>query len=77
MASINLSELRNTRLLKSLLQEGKTVDLRDRSHTIARIVPVRIDEAPKDPDFAARRRKIFGKRQVPGSDIVISERGRF
>jgi hypothetical protein len=29
------------------------------------------------PDFAARRRKIFGDRILPGADLVIEERGRY
>jgi hypothetical protein len=29
------------------------------------------------PDFAARRKKIFGDRVLPGADIVTEERGRF
>jgi len=29
------------------------------------------------PDFAARRKKMFGDRVLPGADIVIEERGRY
>jgi hypothetical protein len=29
------------------------------------------------PDFAARAKKIFGDRILPGADIVIEERGRY
>ena len=77
MTSISLRQLRDTRRLKSWLRAGKTVELRERNQVIARIVP----EAPavrpaKVPDFAARRKKIFGDRIVPGADLVISERGR-
>ena len=36
------------------------------------------EEKPvKWPDFAARRKKIFGDRILPGADIVIEERGRY
>lgn len=53
------------------------MELRDRDRVIAHIVPEKQDEKPvKWPDFAARRRKIFGDRILPGADIVIEERGR-
>jgi hypothetical protein len=66
------------RRLKSLLRAGKTVELRDRDRVIAHIVPEKQDEKPvKWPDFAARSRKIFGDRILPGADIVIEERGRY
>lgn len=54
------------------------MELRDRDRVIAHIVPEKQDEKPvKWPDFAARRRKIFGDRILPGADIVIEERGRY
>ncbi len=70
--------LRDTKRLKSWLRAGKTVELRDRNHVIARIVPEKQEEKPvKWPDLAARRKKIFGDRVLPGADIVIEERGRY
>lgn len=78
MSSLNLRQLRDTRLLKSWLRAGKTVELRERNQVIARIVPEASGVRPVAmPDFAARRRKIFGDRVLPGSDLVISERGRY
>ena len=77
MGSINLTQLRNTRLLKSLLRTGETIELLDRKRVIARIEPEPIGARPQLPDFAARRAKIFGKRVFPGSALVISERGRY
>lgn len=78
MPTVNIRELRETRRLKAWLRAGKTVDLRERQEIIARIVPEPNKAAPRDwPDFAARRRRIFGKRQLPGADLVIEERGRF
>ena len=78
MASLNLRQLRDTRLLKSWLRAGKTVELRERDKVIARIVPELAAPKPVEwPDFAARRAKIFGKRILPGSATVISERGRY
>ena len=78
MLSMNLRQLRDTRLLKTWLRAGKTVELRDRDRVIARIVPESAAAQPVEwPDFAAERAKIFGKRILPGSAIVISERGRY
>lgn len=76
--SVNIRELRETRRLKAWLRAGKTVELRERQEVIARIVPEASKTTPQDwPDFARRRLRIFGKRQLPGADVVIEERGRF
>ena len=78
ISSLNLRQLRDTRLLKSWLRAGKTVELRERNQVIARIVPETAGApVPAMPDFAARRRKIFGTRVLPGADLVIAERGCF
>lgn len=78
MHSLNMRGLRDTKRLKTWLRAGKTVELRDRDRVIARIVPEKQEEKPvKWPDFAARRKKIFGDRILPGADIVIEERGRY
>lgn len=78
MPSVNIRQLRDTRRLKELLSAGQTVELRERQKVIARIVPADTQSAPEDwPDFALRRRKIFGKRRLSGADLVIEERGRF
>jgi antitoxin (DNA-binding transcriptional repressor) of toxin-antitoxin stability system len=77
--NVNIRQLRDTRKLKAWLRAGKTIVLRERNQVIARIVP----EGPerqrpvKYPDFAARAKKIFGDRVLPGSKMVIEERGRF
>lgn len=78
MPSVNIRQLRDTRRLKAWLRAGKTVELRERDKLIARIVPEKEEKAPvKWPDFAARRKKIFGDRILPGADLVIEERGRY
>jgi hypothetical protein len=78
MHSMNIRQLRDTRKLKTWLRAGQTVELRERERVIARIVPEKIEEKPvKWPDFEARARKIFGDKMVPGSAIVIQERGRY
>jgi antitoxin (DNA-binding transcriptional repressor) of toxin-antitoxin stability system len=55
------------------------VELRERDRVIARIVPANQPAKPSAewPDFAARARKIFGGRILPGADLVIKERGRY
>ena len=79
MPSVNMRQLRDTKRLKSWLRAGKTVELRERDRLIARIVPEK--ETPKQPvewpDFAARRRKIFGDRILTIVDDLINDRGRY
>ena len=77
--SVNLRQLRDTRRLKSWLRAGNTVELRERDRVIARIVPANQPAQPSVewPDFAARRKKIFGDRILPGADLLIKERGRY
>jgi hypothetical protein len=77
MTSINLRQLRDTRQLKTWLQAGKTVELRERDRVIGRIVPeVQVEQAREIPDFAGRAKKIFGDRVLPGADLLIAERRR-
>lgn len=79
MPSLNLRQLRDTRRLKSWLRAGNTVELRERDRVIARIVPAGQPARPGGewPDFAARAKKIFGNRILPGADLVVEERGRY
>lgn len=79
--SITISQLRDTRRLKTWLRRGITVRLTDRGRFIGRIVPeptsLQRRKNPQWPDFAARSRAIFGNRVIPGSDLLIAERGRW
>jgi len=77
--SLNLRQLRDTRRLKNWLRAGNTVELRERDRVIARIVPANqpAQSNTEWPDFAARAKKIFGERILPGADLVIKERGRY
>ena len=78
MPTVNIRQLRDTRQLKAWLRAGKTVELRERERVIARIVPDGAETSPGEwPDFALRRKTTFGSRTLPGSDLVIKERGRF
>ena len=78
MPSMNLRQLRDTRKLKAWLKAGKTVELRERDRLLGHVVPESSAKRPVTwPDFAARARRIFGERVVPGADLAIKERGRF
>jgi antitoxin (DNA-binding transcriptional repressor) of toxin-antitoxin stability system len=78
MPSLNMRQLRDTRRLKAWLRAGNTVELRERDRVIARIVPEERGQSSVEwPDFSARRKKIFGDRVLPGTDLVIKERGRY
>jgi antitoxin (DNA-binding transcriptional repressor) of toxin-antitoxin stability system len=75
MPSVNLRQLRDTRELLRWLEAGEVVDLRKRNRVVARIVP----ESPRPqsvewPDFAARRRAIFGDRVIPAVEMLIEDR---
>lgn len=78
MPKVNIRQLRDTRKLKAWLRAGKTVELRERDKVIARIVPATEQEAIGElPDFAARRKSIFGDRVLLGADLLTEERGRY
>ncbi len=75
MPSVNLRQLRDTRQLIAWLDAGEVVELRKRNRVVARIVP----ESPRPertewPDFAARRRAIFGARVLTPVADLIEER---
>lgn len=78
MPSVNIRQLRDTKKLKAWLRSGKTVELRERDKLIARIVPEKeADRSVQWPDFAARRKRIFGERVLTVVDDLIRDRGRF
>jgi len=79
MPSVNIRQLRDTKKLKAWLRAGKTVELRERDKLIARIVPEKEEpKAPvKWPDFAARRKEIFGSRVLPIVEDMLDDRGRY
>jgi antitoxin (DNA-binding transcriptional repressor) of toxin-antitoxin stability system len=77
MPSVNIRELRDTKRLKTWLRAGKTVELRERNKLIAKIVPEK-DESKRPvqlPDFAARRKAMFGDRIFP--NVILEDRGRY
>jgi antitoxin (DNA-binding transcriptional repressor) of toxin-antitoxin stability system len=72
MPSVNVRQLRDSRQLFKWLDAGEVVELKKRNRVVARIVP----ESPRIepmiiPDFAARRRAIFGDRVLtPVADLI-------
>ncbi len=75
---MNLRQLRDTRKLKAWLRAGKSVELKERDRVIGRIVPENGRETPvKYPDFAARRKKIFGDQVLTVVDDFLKDRGRY
>jgi antitoxin (DNA-binding transcriptional repressor) of toxin-antitoxin stability system len=64
--------------IESRLQQGEEVEICKRRRVIARLVPVRPRRAAY-PDFAARRKQIFGGRimKVSGAQRLAEERDRF
>jgi hypothetical protein len=75
MRSTNLRQLRDTRQLKAWLKAGETVELRERNTILGRIIPEMPLLAPvQRPDFAARRKALFGDRTVNAVEILIEER---
>ena len=71
MQSINLRQLRDTRQLKAWLKAGETVELRERDQILAKIVPEETPKPPVEwPDFAARRRRIFGDRVFEENGVL-------
>ena len=71
MPSVNLRQLRDTKKLKAWLAAGETVELRERDRVLARIVPERPQEKPKEwPDFAARLKQMWGDRVFDNQAIL-------
>jgi antitoxin (DNA-binding transcriptional repressor) of toxin-antitoxin stability system len=72
---MNLRQLRDTRQLLVWLEAGEVVELRKRDRVVARIVPESPSIATIEwPDFAARLKRNFGDKILPGADLLIEER---
>lgn len=75
MQSITLRQLRDTKQVKTWLRAGVHIEVRERGEVIADLVP-RTPPKPavEWPDFAARRRAIFGDRVLTAVDDLIKDR---
>ena len=79
METMTIRELRDTRRLQALLRSGKQIELRYRTRVIGHIMPEQKPEEPTKiewPDFAARRRKIFGDRDLNAVENFLKDRHR-
>jgi hypothetical protein len=77
MPTLNMRGLRDTRKLKALLRQGKSIELRDRNRVIGRIVPEPSSEEVKEwPDFQARHKEIFGDRVLNAVQNFLEDRHR-
>jgi len=75
MPSVNLRQLRDTRQIKAWLKAGVQIEVRERNQVLGDLVPrtpPRIQPIER-PDFAARRRAIFGDYVFP-ENIVVEAR---
>jgi antitoxin (DNA-binding transcriptional repressor) of toxin-antitoxin stability system len=78
MAVTNMRGLRDTRRIKAWLRAGESIEIRDRNEVIGRILPEKKKPRKKDwPDFAARRKEIFGDRILPAVDDFLEDRHRW
>jgi hypothetical protein len=74
MQTITLRQLRDTKQVKEWLRAGIHIEVRERGEVIGDLVP-RTPPVPPSalPDFAARRRRIFGDYVFP-ENIVVEAR---
>ena len=61
--------------MKEWLAAGETVELRERDRVLAKIVPERPDDQPREwPDFEARLKEMWGDRVFPAVDTLLEDR---
>jgi len=79
MAKATVRQLRyNFRAIEARLNRGEEIELYKRKKMIGRLIPA-APQGEAYPDFAANRRRIFGKKKlkVTGTQIVSESRGRY
>jgi antitoxin (DNA-binding transcriptional repressor) of toxin-antitoxin stability system len=75
MQTITLRQLRDTKQVKAWLRAGVHIEVRERGEVIGDLVPrTPVKPTVEWPDFAARRRAIFGDRVLTVVDDLIRER---
>lgn len=81
MQSITLRQLRDTRQVKAWLKAGVQIEVRERNQVLGDLVPRTLSKPSPvaRPDFAARRRAIFGDRVLtPVTDLLADrEKSRY
>ena len=79
MAKATVRQLRyHFREIEARLNKGEEIELYKRKKMIGRLVPVRL-KSEEYPDFAALRRRIFGKKKskITGTQLVSEQRGEY
>jgi antitoxin (DNA-binding transcriptional repressor) of toxin-antitoxin stability system len=66
-------------VVENLLRDGEEIHITKRKRVIARLLPPQPSSPVPRPDFAARVKKIFGKKRlkVSGAEQLAAERERF
>jgi antitoxin (DNA-binding transcriptional repressor) of toxin-antitoxin stability system len=84
MKSVSIRDLSSDSLrIEEMLRAGETIRLTRNRRVFARLVPDSEPESTQSPvkwpDFAARRKAIFGDRclEVTGAEIVAMDRDRY
>jgi antitoxin (DNA-binding transcriptional repressor) of toxin-antitoxin stability system len=79
MAKATVRQLRyHFREIEARLNKGEEIELYKRKKMIGRLVPVRL-KSEEYPDFAALRRRVFGKKKskITGTQLVSEQRGDY
>ena len=79
MAKATVRQLRyHFREIEARLNKGEEIELYKRKKMIGRLVPVRL-KSEEYPDFAALRRRTFGKKKskITGTQLVSEQRGEY
>ena len=65
--------------IEHLLRQGEEIQITKRRRVIARLVPERVPDLVKVPDFLARLRAIYGDNvvAVSGAELVAQDRSRY
>jgi antitoxin (DNA-binding transcriptional repressor) of toxin-antitoxin stability system len=63
-------------VVEDLLREGEEIQITKRKRVIGRLLPPEPVQPPKLPDFAARRKKIFGNKKlnISGAQQIAEDR---
>ena len=62
--------------VEELLRDGQEIHITKRKRVIARLLPPAATGSIRMPDFAARMKKVFGKKKLKfsGADLVAKDR---
>ncbi len=75
MVSITLRQLRDTKQVKTWLKAGVAIEVRERNSVLGRFVPNQPELKPTHwPDYAARRKALFGDLQLNAVQNLIDSR---